>query len=417
LSEQDQNSAEHEQGAPEQEENPAAQEESPPDQGGSVPEEQEHAQPRPALFAAGQDDWSEIVDDEESAEATVLQARLRQLLSAERLLVFAGLGTSMCIQSNDQPAPSMSDLWDRAKKRVGEEAWKTALEATAWDTTLPDDIELLMSRAQMARALGKGATLEDFILNCENEIVTACRFVKGDSDLPVHETFLRRIARRPTRLPRTQIYTTNYDLAFETAASRTGFAVVDGFSHTTPQRFDNAYFDVDFAVRDRERAATPVEWMPSVMHLLKLHGSVDWARSGDGVIRDPEAAHPLIIYPRSSKFEVSYQHPFLDLMARFQAAIRKPDTALLVVGSGLRDDHIVQPILAAARANIRLSLVLVGPSLAATNDTAVQELTRYVRAGDRRITFVAASFEQLVGQLPDLVPETEAEQHDRRISS
>ena len=100
----------------------------------------------------------------------------------------------------------------------------------------------------------------------------------------MHEAFLRRIARRPARLPRTQLYTTNYDLAFETAASRTGFAVIDGFSHTAPQRFDSGYFDVDLALRDRQRAASAVEWMPNVLQLLKLHGSVELAadpRRGD----------------------------------------------------------------------------------------------------------------------------------------
>jgi hypothetical protein len=87
--------------------------------------------------------------------------------------------------------------------------------------------------------------------------------------LEIHARKAIRGSRFDGRLPawtsRTQIFTTNYDLAFELAASRTGFAVIDGFSHVSPQRFDSGFFDVDLAVRDRDRAATAIEWMPNVI--------------------------------------------------------------------------------------------------------------------------------------------------------
>jgi hypothetical protein len=252
---------------------------------------------------------------------TELDRRLRQLIEAERLIVLAGLGTSLTITEPDgsQLAPAMRDLWVKSKAKVGDERWAASLEAAGWqEDSFGEDIELLLTRCQMAYSLSGNSDIDAFVSDCEAEIVAACRFVRSDIELPTHEAFLRRIARRPSRLPRTQLYTTNYDLAFEIAASRTGFAVIDGFSHTAPQRFDSSYFDVDLAVRDRQRAASAVEWMPNVLQLLKLHGSVDWQDTGSGVIRTPEPERPLIVYPRATKFEASYQQPFLEFMAKFR---------------------------------------------------------------------------------------------------
>jgi SIR2-like domain len=366
-------------------------------------------------------DWLSLDGEEGQEEArSELDRRLRQLIEAERLIVLAGLGTSLEITDAGGTvlAPSMSALWAKAEAKVGQERWAASLKSAGWnDEEFGEDIELLLTRVQMALSLSGSHELKSFVSDCEAEIVAACRFIDAETELPIHEAFLRRIARRPARLPRTQLYTTNYDLAFETAASRTGFAVIDGFSHTAPQRFDSGYFDVDLALRDRQRAASAVEWMPNVMQLLKLHGSVDWQETEAGVTRVPVPERPLIVYPRATKFEASYQQPFLEFMAKFQAELRRPDTGVLIVGSGLADRHLVEPLLAAIRSNVRLSLLMVSPNLASSTNPHVCRLVNFVRAGDRRITLLGATFEQLVRLLPDLMPETEAERHLGRTDS
>ncbi len=329
-------------------------------------------------------------------------------------MVLTGLGTSTGIAQGDG-GPGMAALWSRARDAVEPDDWDYALEAAVWGEGDSEDIELLLSKCQMALALSGDDRLGEFIKTCEREIVEACSFVTENTPLPVHEMFLRRIARRPVRLPRTQLYTTNYDLAFEAAASRLGFALIDGFSHVYPQRFNGSYFDIDYAFRDRERAATPLEWMQNVFHLLKLHGSIDWLRVGQGVERRSHVERPLIIYPRSSKFETSYQQPFLELMARFQSGLRRPDTALLIIGSGLSaDQHLAEPILSAVRSNVRLSVVVVSRSLSEKTDGAIASLKSFVEGGDRRVTLIESTFEDFVPKLPDLVPETEAEAHEDR---
>jgi hypothetical protein len=362
--------------------------------------------------------WVELESDADDARGT-LDATLRQLLGAERLVVLTGLGTSMSIEDGEgeHPAPSMKDLWNGAHARVGPERWDAALARAHWDEDADPDIELLLTRCQMARTLTGDQELAAFIRDCEEYIVESCSFVTPELQLPHHEAFLRRVARRPTRLPRTQLFTTNYDLVFEEAAARTGFTLIDGFSHGGVPTFTGGSFDIDIAVRDRERASSAVEWVPNVMHLLKLHGSVDWKLEGDRIVRARAADAPLIIYPRSSKFEVSYQQPFLELMGRFQTALRRPDTALLIAGSGLADRHVLEPVLAAVRSNVRMSVLAASPDLVDSDRQHAQTFRDYIARGDRRLTLLAATFDEFVAVLPDLVPSSETERHQQRMSA
>lgn len=366
------------------------------------------------ILDADSDGWTEVESDEDGAER--LGRSLAQILLAENLAVLAGLGASRCIadQNGSSSAPTMDDLWE-AVAEADPEGLNAARSASGWSDDWPSDVELLLSRCQMANELGSGNPLSEFIERAERAIVEACRFTSAGMALPVHEAFLRKVARRTTRLPRAQIFTTNYDLAFETAAANTGFAVIDGFSHSYPRHFDPAYFDYDYALRDRSRSSSPVDWAPNVVHLHKLHGSVDWAAADGAVQRVDAPTRPLIIYPRSTKFEVSYQQPFLELMARFQSALRRADSGLLIVGTGLNDRHISEPILSAIRTNIRLAAAIVSPDLESGGNGVTSEILDLIKRGDRRLVAISGSFEMLVDVMPDLVPTTETERHQSRV--
>jgi hypothetical protein len=70
--------------------------------------------------------------------------------------------------------------------------------------------------------------------------------------------------------------------------------------------------------------------------------------------------------------------------------------------------------MAAVRANTRFSLVVAGPELADDGNPAVRKLVELAANGDRRLLLLAGTFEDVTSRLPDLVPETEAEQHEAR---
>jgi hypothetical protein len=122
-----------------------------------------------------------------------------------------------------------------------------------------------------------------------------------------------------------------------------------------------------------------------------------------------------LIYPRSTKYESSYDQPFLEVMSRLQASIREPNSALFVIGFGFNDHHIAQPVLSAIQSNIGLRLVVVDPAIKDSKRTAHKQMRDLIDGGDSRLTLVAGTFEDFVQQLPDLVAPTEDEQHRRRV--
>jgi hypothetical protein len=364
-------------------------------------------------------------DDPASTFAAFERAVLDVLLSPN-LVVLCCSGSSICVKdaAGKPCAPSMASLWSEASKL---EQFGSVIRQTGYSVSTPgqktgysvstpgDNIEQLLSLCQLNQQLRADAEIAEFIVQAEKIIVDRCRFVKAGMQLDVHEAFLRKVARRSTRLPRMTLFTTNYDLCFETAASATRFVVIDGFSHTHPQEFDGTHFGYDLVRRDEEGEAP--DFIPNVFHLYKIHGSVDWERDGTTITRGGRPESPLIIYPRHSKFELSYNQPFLEMMSRLQIALRQPNTGLLILGFGFNDQHINQPIVSALRSNVALKAMVVDPTLSSipSSRQPLLDLNALLDSGDLRLSFLSAKFEEFVPLLPDLVAATEEEQHRSRL--
>jgi SIR2-like domain len=369
------------------------------------------AQQSPIRFLTAESEgWQDL-----GANPQLFNSIFARILTSRHLLVLSGLGTSRCIELEEGAplAPTMADLWT-AVKAANAETFSQVLASIEWGKS-SENVELLLSRCAMEEELRPNDQLKQFIAAGEKAIAKSCNFITPETELGVHELFLRKIARRSTKLPRAQIFTTNYDLAFETAAARIGFAVIDGFSATSPSQFDPVAFDRDLARRDLSDPAKPIDWVPNVMQLHKLHGSIDWLDANGVIQRGTPGERPVIIYPRSNKFEASYQQPFLELMSRYQAGLRREGTGLMVAGSGFEDRHLAEPFLAAVRGNIGINIVVASRSLEKKQDRVSALLKKLIASGDRRISLVAASFEELVPALPDLVAPTEGEIHGDRV--
>lgn len=373
---------------------------------------QPHSPEGPRLLASRLGtDWRDINPQDDDSGAC--QQLLSDIALSPNLIVLCGLGSSLHLNvSGRRIAPTMVDLWSAVSSDPDFASTLDKIHFAATD----ENIERFLSHCQLSLALQPDDKTKGFIQRAERIIVRQCRFVTSSVDLSRHEMFLRKIARRSTRLPRLKLFTTNYDLAFEAAASRIGFITVDGFSHTLPSTFDGSNFNFDFVRRGDEREGP--EYIPNVFHLYKIHGSVDWELRDGRIIRVVEPEDPLIIYPRNSKFESSYNPPFLEMMSRLQVALRQPNTGLLIIGFGFNDDHISQPILAAIRSNVGLKAAFVSPLISkeARANQHLGTIEQLIRAGDDRLNLLEMSFEDLVSHLPDLVAKTEEEDHFRRLS-
>jgi hypothetical protein len=365
---------------------------------------------------------SELADDTALARQETAAASLREQLGlitgAENLVVLVGLGASLGIKNGINPAktaPRMSDLWSLVVNLPSFNAVKSALSPSL---VAKENLEHVLSDAQARLALEPTkAELALFVAEAEDVVWRSCNFIDENSHLETHELFLRKVARRSTRLQRTQLFTTNYDLAMEYAARRARFTVIDGFGYSG-QDFDGASFDLDFV---RRRPHEPLALEPNVFHLLKLHGSVDWV-SVDGTVRKhvdgAKPSSPVLIYPSAAKYQLSYQQPYLEFMSRFQIALRQPDVGLVVVGFGFNDEHLVAPIEASLRSNIGLRAVVVTPGAKDANRSeSLQWIETLIERGDRRLTLLKGTFDDLVKYLPDVPAREERDAHVARISS
>lgn len=339
--------------------------------------------------------WQKLEKNEETKQA--LSRRLSQRVLDQNIICLIGSGVSRGVDG-----PGMDSLWALAEKQPN---FSHALSKTGHPVS-SKDIEAFLSRCRMAEQFfGKDDLLTDFITAVQKSITKACRdFLKPTADLPMHRTFLQRLASRTSDGPRTMVFTTNYDLCIEQAAGQAGLPVIDGFSHTDPQRFDGKNYDLDYVRRvPNQREPSFVE---GAFHLYKLHGSINWTDRDGQIVRDPNTEQGVMIFPRDSKYQLSYRHPFLEMMARFQFALRQPNTTLFTLGFGFNDDHLSEPIIAALRSNPQFNLVVVTRSLEKTSEG--DDANHFLKAlsilasenGIENVTLIDATFDQFVPLLP-----------------
>ncbi|MGO6924799.1 SIR2 family protein [Rhizobium ruizarguesonis] len=388
---------------------------------------------------------------------------LTQAVHVTNMLTLLGSGASFCAKNVDpRRAPGMSDLWHTAREKVCE---NDPMDHSSFDNIVLDvvgslppeesgkqqagDIENLLSLCKMKLELmevrakdnekvdpdGPIKKLKTFIEKAEGAILEKVNFVDQATGLPAHRGLIQKFAKRAVDKPRVKVFTTNYDLCVEEAASRLGVVLIDGFSHSAEQRFNRDYFQHDL-VR-RQTSGTKADYIDGVFHLYKLHGSIDWRRRADGVVirsraSDP-ALNPVLIYPRSTKYQEAFESPYLDMFAAFQAALREPDTALLIAGFGFADDHISAPIWSALESNLSLRLILVDPSfipvvkldaypapdhlldVGLPTRKYQNRMARLVAEGDPRVTLLNGRFEDLVDAIPAITGESDRQRLQMRL--
>ena len=331
----------------------------------------------PSFRKPGGQDWellqtSEMTAGENTEENArkvelaneTLKSTLLQSLQMQHLIVLAGSGCSYYAGG-----PKMGELWDRViGVSPSDNAKKTAL-AVHYVLEKNKDIEAFLSQVEAFLSFTTNTDVEAFLKFAQKEILSACHGFLSDSKLGSHEIFLHRLSRRRTRDQRLRIFTTNYDLCFERAAANIGCVAIDGFSFMAPRCYDPRYFDYDIIRRPRTGEDSG-NYLEGVFKLYKLHGSVNWEKTENGIIEKekPAPEKACLIYPAKGKYQQSYSQPFIESISQYLATIREPNTCLLVMGFGFNDDHLAEPLLSAVRSNPHLRLVIVAPSIKEHSD-------------------------------------------------
>lgn len=320
----------------------------------------------------------------------------------KHIIILAAAGTSLDNGSNK--GETRNGLW-KSGRDIIKQLYKELLPC---DNKLrriasDKDIEAFLSHILLVEKISeeKASRLKPLREQLEKIIRDACQLELDSSNAP-HKTFLDKITARKASEPRVQLFTTNYDTLFEQAAQEGGYAVIDGFSFTFPRTFSGRYFDYDIVQRERTRLKDEESFVSKVFHLYKMHGSLTWEKTEQGIVQQVNSTEsPLIVYPASDKYESSYEQPYFEMMSRFQQALRRENTLLIVVGFGFRDKHIQNVILEAVNQNPSFQLVIVNYNGNETIDR--EELKEYFDGNEvkRNVSIVFDTFKNFTESFPE----------------
>lgn len=144
-------------------------------------------------------------------------------------------------------------------------------------------------------------------------------------------------------LRRINVFTTNYDMLNELALEQNKIYYYSGFSGLCKRTFNLALYNYQYSenlgLYNRERNS-----FISQINLYKLHGSFSWKLENDELVEIQDFnknTNPVIIHPSSSKYYSTNMITYYSALFReFSNEIIKENSSLIVIGSGLNDDHI-----------------------------------------------------------------------------
>lgn len=287
----------------------------------------------------------------------------REVLSRqyENIVVLTGAGSSVGIGKEEAIGKTMAGLWDEVEKTLGKEALANYSQNAKCNTE-SKNLEELLSMASLAATFRPDDEMQHTTDEIKKIIQKNCRLTLTD-DAP-HSLFIRKLTSRKLKYSRVKLFTLNYDLLFEQAASKGGYVIIDGFSFNTPRLFNGTNFDYDIVTRNSQHSIAEENFFPKVFHLYKVHGSLDWEKQADGTFaKKDEPNNPVMIYPSSKKYEASYEQPYFEMISRFQQELRNRNTLFIVIGFSFGDKHIKAMIDEAINLNPSLTMVVVSPDV------------------------------------------------------
>ena len=199
--------------------------------------------------------------------------------------------------------------------------------------------------------------------------------MKKEGKYTYHKSFLTSLLQRPLNLRRANIFTLNYDLAFEYACDELGIEYINGFVGFNKRNFRPEVYSYDFFFPG-DTTEGKVRRIERVIKYYKLHGSLNWVYRNQnknnpyGLYEIPielvrmnlkneeDNLGEIMIYPTSSKKEYTLNFPYSELFRKFADRLQQPVAVLFVVGYSFYDEHI-NDIIYQALANPSFTLIIV----------------------------------------------------------
>jgi len=232
--------------------------------------------------------------------------------------------------------------------------------------------------------------------NCDTQQTSIPTLYEGDKKLQgnryyYHEMFVKKLLQRPNNLKRANLFTTNYDMAFDYALDNLGIHYINGFMGVHNRCFRPEVYDYDLYYPGQS-VSGKVHRAEKVVKYFKLHGSLSWVSKepsisnsyginefslGQGFPEDLE----LVIYPCVSKKSFTLDLPYSELFRQFAHAINQPQSVLFCVGYSFNDEHI-NDIIYQALSIPSFTLIVANYAAEPTPNSPVEKLKALA---DRRI--------------------------------
>lgn len=246
-------------------------------------------------------------------------------------------------------------------------------------------------------------------------------------DLEPYRGFLKRLIkyRRPQQ-PRVKFFTTNYDLIVELACDLEGINCITGFDGKTIKILNPTNFDLEITFKTSGQSNV---YYSNVIHLYKLHGSIDWMKMEilgiDEIVQnDNKNYDKVVIYPCYTKFAETLEMPYYEMFRRLGDAVSQPQTTVLTIGYGFNDEHVNQMILRAYK-NPSCQLLICEPSVKKDTDeeksTFLKSLKKMCLSekeeikSDPRVTILAGDSAKFPNILNILFPPLELENPTEQV--
>lgn len=186
-----------------------------------------------------------------------------------------------------------------------------------------------------------------------------------------HEKFIKALLQRPLNLRRANIFTANYDLAFEYAFDKLGVHYIDGFSGFHKRFFKPETFEYDIFYPGSTTSGK-VQRIEKVVRYFKLHGSLSWVNTDTRdannlygieeksleLIESLKKKGEIIIYPSAVKKSYTLDLPYSELFRQFASTITQSQSVLITVGYSFGDEHF-NDIIYQALSNPTFTLIVV----------------------------------------------------------
>ena len=278
---------------------------------------------------------SMLKSDDNTCEEELLKAtseyrlKLGEHMKLDHVLFLFGNGASIYAGSKDTKEFHISDITKSERYNAIYEVLKS-VDGLGMEEQLN---RLIIIRAFFNITNNEGEPLvTQLIDDIKEQLIN--NFVNSIDyrNLTYHQMLIYKL-RNYGCLPRTKIFTTNYDLAFEHSLDALSVDYTDGFTG-----FVNRQFDPRTLINSAKAT------------LIKIHGSVNWVEeetkikelqprfvNGKACIEDTK---PVLIYPTSNKLYQTYSTPYSELMRYMLNEMVTERNVILVMGYKYGDEHI-----------------------------------------------------------------------------